>query len=36
MGGGQGRLFLVMSTATPQFSGTSRIAVIAVSIIIIS
>ena len=36
MGGGQGRLFLVMSTATPQSSGTSRVAVIAVSIIIIS
>ena len=36
MGEGRGILFLVMSTATPQFFGTSRIAVIAVSIIIIS
>jgi hypothetical protein len=36
MGGGQGRLFLVMSTATSQFSAPCRIAVIAVSIIIIS
>jgi hypothetical protein len=36
MGEGRGILFLVMSTATPQFFGTSRNAVIAVSIIIIS
>jgi hypothetical protein len=36
MGEGRGILLPVKSVETPQFSGTSRIAVIAVSIIIIS